>query len=447
LNLDRHAILVVGGGAVAERKVRTLLGCGARVRLVSPDATHTLGALASEGEIIWEMRSAEKPDFESHAFAVITTPKETSDEVISMARDAGCALDVCSDGACGDFALCAQFESDGAFVGVSSGGNSPARAASVKRMIMDRMPRKSVVVLTRNSPLAMAQTEMWIEALRRAGVGAVIRTVSSHGDRDRTSDLSAFGFGAFVKALEDELLEGRGGMAVHSMKDMPAVLPEETEIAVLERGPVSDVLVARNGRKFGALPSGARVGTSSVRRRAQVKAARPDLECVSCRGNVGTRLEKLERGEIDALILAEAGLERLKLNGVPFERLPFVTAACQGAVAAETRAGSPLAGTLRSLNHLPTWYEVTAERAFLSRIGLGCVCPMGVNARIESGFLELRAEVYPMEPCSGEPERASVRGAAGSERDALALAEELWDMMRGKPLIRAMTAARGGDGK
>jgi hydroxymethylbilane synthase len=139
---------------------------------------------------------------------------------------------------------------------------------------------------------------------------------------------------------------------------------------------------------------------------------------------------------MDALVLAEAGLDRLgvSVSAVP---LPFVTSAGQGAVVAETVSGSPADKILRSLNHAPTWYEVTAERGFLSRLASGCVCPVGVNAIYASGKMEIAAEVYPMEP-GGVPERASVSGSVGSERDALALAEELWEAMRGMPVTKDM---------
>jgi hydroxymethylbilane synthase len=276
---------------------------------------------------------------------------------------------------------------------------------------------------------------MWLEALESAGCRVSLETVVSDGDRDRTSELSSFGFGAFVKALENELLRGHGDCAVHSMKDVPTSPAERcTLAAVLERGSVRDVLVTRDGG-LETLPAGAKVGTSSVRRRAQLRHLRSDLDCVKCRGNVGTRIDRLLSGEVDALILAEAGLERL---GITYRAtpLPFVTSAGQGAVVAETVRGSRAEKILRSLNHEPTWYEVSAEREFLSRLASGCVCPVGVNARYASGVLEITAEVYPME--QGPPERGSVRGSVCSEGDAAALAGELWSVMSEGPLVRSM---------
>lgn len=435
INLDRHEILVVGGGGVAVRKIDTLLRCGARVRVIAPDGAEALEGLASEGRVLWERRRVREDDFASREYAILATPRDASVDLLAMARAAKCAVDVCADGSEGDFALCAQFRLDGCFVGVSSGGGDPARAASVKRNILGALSAP-IALLTRKSPLARTQAAMWTEAIESAGHSVTVRAVSSHGDNDRKSELSSFGFGAFVKALEDELLSGRGDCAVHSMKDVPTIPADGCSlVAVLRRGSPRDVIITRGGGGLDSLPSGARVGTSSVRRRAQVLAVRPDLECVKCRGNVETRLAKLYSGEADAVILAEAGLERLGV-GEGAAPLPFVTSAGQGAVVAEARTGSRAEEMLRSLNHLPTWYEVCAEREFLSRIAYGCVCPVGVNASYSSGTLEITAEVYPDD--GGLPDRASARGSVASDDDARALGEELWTAMRDAPAVRGM---------
>jgi len=437
INLDINEILVVGGGLLALRKINTLLGCGARVRVIASGVVDAVERLASEGRVVLERRVVCGDDFTSHRFAVLAVPRSVSAGLERMARAAACAIDVCADGSQGDFALCAQFEMDGCFVGVSSGGVDPARAASVKKSISTGF-REPIVVLTRRSQLATAQAALWTEILGAAGFRTSVRTVESHGDRDRSSELSSFGFGAFVKALEDEMLNGRGDCAVHSMKDVPTIPVEGCSLAaVLKRESVRDVLVTRGGGGLDSLPRGALIGTSSVRRRAQIRHARPDIACVNCRGNIGTRLEKLFAGKVDALVLAEVGLERIGAQ-VCAEALPFITSAGQGAVVAEALTGSVTARILRLMNHLPTWYEVTAERAFLSRLAYGCVCPVGVNAFYNSGHMEMTAEVYPE---SGAPERASVRGAIGSEEDAAALADELWGLMCDGPVVREMRKA------
>jgi hydroxymethylbilane synthase len=461
LNLDRHEILLVGGGSVAERKAATLLRAGARVRLVSPDAAESLRNMAENGEIVWEERRVSADDFKGCSFAVVAVPDEIAGGVAEMARGCGCLIDDCSDGRRGDFALCAQFEAGGCFVGVSSGGGDPARAAAMKRGLiglLDKPEAKSaspaeanddaISVLTRSSPLAMAQADMWVKALSGAGVTAAVKIVTSHGDRDRKSDLSKFGYGAFVKALEDELMSGSGDYAVHSLKDMPVVLPEGCAIsAVLERASVYDVLITRDGASLESLAPGSRVGTSSLRRRAQVRSARRDLECVLCRGNVETRLKKLEGGEVDAILLAEAGLDRLGINLPGAERLPFVTAAGQGAIAIEARVGSVAEGIARSMNHLPTWCEVTAERALLGLFGLGCTSPIGVRGSWFDGRMELTVAIYSPTPTENpEDERAilSLNELVASESDATALATELWNEARALPLTRRILNDCGG---
>jgi hydroxymethylbilane synthase len=246
------------------------------------------------------------------------------------------------------------------------------------------------------------------------------------------------GFGAFVKSLEEELLAGRGDLAVHSMKDMPVILPDGCAIAsVLPRGPVSDVLVTRCGCGLDSLPQGAVVGTSSIRRRAQAGRVRGDLKFVKCRGNVGTRLALLEKGEVDALIIAEAGLFRLGMSVSGAVRLPFITAAGQGAIAIEVRAGSPEEETARDLNHFETWCETMAERELLRLIGFGCVCPVGVRGEMADGTMRLDAALY---SSRGECMEAGVSGRVASAGDALALASRLWGEMRAMPLAALITA-------
>jgi hydroxymethylbilane synthase len=446
INLTGHQILVVGGGGIALRKIKTLLRCGARVKMVSPSASAELEEMARDGTISWKRGEASPEDFASHKFAILAVPGGPSEVLAAMAREAGTTVDVCADGERGDFALCAQFEAEGCFVGVSSGGNDYAHASALKKKIM-KILGGPVTVLTRNSPLALVQADMWVDALAERGIGAVTVGVSSHGDRDRNSDLTAFGFGAFVKALEDELLGGRGDMAVHSLKDVPSEIRGGCALAaVLKRGSVRDVLITRDGSGLDSLPSRARIGTSSVRRRAQIKSLRPDVECLKCRGNVGTRLHRLEDGSVDALVLAEAGLERLGIDKNRASPLPFITSAGQGAVAAEVRAGSEMEEILRPLNHVPTWYEVLAEREFLSRIGSGCVCPIGVNAEYKrgEGEMTLSAEIYPAEFSECAPERASVSGAVRAGEDAVLLAGKLWEAVRDSQAVRSVREAYPG---
>jgi hydroxymethylbilane synthase len=460
LNLDRHEILVAGGGKTGERKIGTLLASGAKVRLISPEATERLRALAKSGEIKWESKKVAREDFKGRLFAVLALPQEALVDVMALARAEGCAVDACSDGLSGDFALCAQFEADGCFVGVSSGGGDPAKAAGTKRAIMgicqaersfnraisdlggcgQKLPSKEMTILTRSSPLALIQAGECVDALAGLGIDARCRTVASHGDRDRNRDLADFGgFGAFVKAIEEELLSGGGDLAVHSLKDMPANLPDGCVLAsVLPRGPAHDVLITRDGGGLESLAPGAVVGTSSLRRRAQVRGVRDDLRFVTCRGNIETRLGRLRSGNVDALILAEAGLMRLGISLDNAIRLPFITSAGQGAIAIEARAGSDACEIARELCHLDTWNETAAERELLRLMGLGCHCPIGVRGELSGEVMKLSAALYATpvkEERRGECLTLCASGRITSAEDARALASSLWDEMRDLPLM------------
>jgi hydroxymethylbilane synthase len=236
-----------------------------------------------------------------------------------------------------------------------------------------------------------------------------------------------FDKGVFIKELELALDDGTIDIAVHSLKDLPTVLDERFSLAaVLERAPVRDVLVTRDGGGLDSLPAGARVGTSSVRRASQLKFLRPDLEIVDLRGNVPTRLRKLAAGEHhDAIVLAEAGLVRLGFLAMeletegpePIADMPglfalrldeeiFYPAAGQGAIGLEIRSGDARSLVYtESIGHAETWARITAEREFLRLLDAGCHTPVGVFSSITDGVLHLKARVFPEgggNPRSGE---------------------------------------------
>lgn len=255
----------------------------------------------------------------------------------------------------------------------------------------------SLRIGTRGSALARWQAEFVRAGLARHGVAAELVIIRTSGDRDRQSSLRMIGGkGVFTKELEDALLEERIDLAVHSMKDVPTTLPAGLEIAAIcEREDVRDALISRGGLKLDQLPSGARIGTSSLRRQAQLRHYRSDFEMVDMRGNVDTRLAKLTQGDYDAIVLAKAGLERLGKVEQISEILPpeiCLPAAGQGAVGIETRKqeGS-IAAAMRKLNHRPSQTAVEAERALLAGLESGCQVPIGVWARAESGNLMIDA--------------------------------------------------------
>jgi len=258
---------------------------------------------------------------------------------------------------------------------------------------------KSLRIGTRGSALARWQAEFVRAALARHGATAELVIIRTSGDRDRQSSLRVIGGkGVFTKELEDALLEERIDLAVHSMKDMPTNLPAGLEIsAICQREDVRDALISRGGLKLDQLPSGARIGTSSLRRQTQLRHYRADFEMVDMRGNVDTRLAKLEQGDYDAIVLAKAGLDRLGKAEQISEILPpeiCLPAAGQGAIGIETRRREDeFAGVVRKLNHQPSQAAVEAERAVLVGLEGGCQVPIGVWARMESGSLRIDARV------------------------------------------------------
>jgi len=225
-----------------------------------------------------------------------------------------------------------------------------------------------------------------------------IRQIVTGGDRRRHASLDRMeGVGVFVKELEEALLEGRVDLAVHSLKDVPTQIPEGLcLIAVTERLDPRDVLVSREG-KLDELASGSKIGTGSLRRAVQLKSYRPDLEALSIRGNVDTRLRKVAEGEFDGVILAAAALKRLGGEDRITDYLPpehFLPAAGQGALVIETRLGDEEVATLVSpLNHLSTWQAVMAERAFLRALGGGCRAPIAALGTVNGAILGLEGMV------------------------------------------------------
>jgi hydroxymethylbilane synthase len=255
---------------------------------------------------------------------------------------------------------------------------------------------------TRGSPLALWQAHH-VQGLLRAVTDRPVELVEIETSGDRVRDVALTqigGDGVFTKEIQRALLAGAVDVAVHSLKDLPTTPVEGlTLAAVPARGPVGDVFVSRRHARFDALPSGAVVGTSSLRRRAQALYRRPDLRLVNLRGNVETRLRKLEAEGLDAIILARAGLERLGLAGHVTEVLGpawMLPAVGQGALGLECRAADRAAlALLGPLNDLPTRRAVLAERAMLRGLGGGCLVPIGALAAACGEELALRGVVLP----------------------------------------------------
>jgi hydroxymethylbilane synthase len=292
---------------------------------------------------------------------------------------------------------------------------------------------------SRGSKLALWQANFIQAGLERRGARAEIVIIRTSGDRLAQAPVGQTGLkGVFIKELEDALLEERIDLAVHSMKDVPTEIPPGLRIAaVCERADVRDALVSRDARTFAELPEGARVGTSSLRRRSQLLRLRPGIEICELRGNVDTRLSKLDRGEMDAIVVARAGLERLGLAAritETFAPLDMLPAAGQGALALECRLADRDTGSLvEALDHAETRAAVAAERALLERLEGGCRVPIGAWGRVENGALLLDAGV--LSPDGAEVFRDRAQGSpAQPEAVGAGLAAKLLAAGAGKIL-------------
>ncbi|WP_027481796.1 hydroxymethylbilane synthase [Deinococcus pimensis] len=304
---------------------------------------------------------------------------------------------------------------------------------------------RTITVGTRGSALALAQTRLVVARLKEEWPETEFRiqTIQTHGDRNRESlDVAARGDkGLWVGEIERALAESRIDIAVHSLKDLPTEQPEGLEIASIpKRVDPRDVLIGKEGFKsLASLPKGARVGTSSARRRAFLKAYRPDLDVRDLRGNVDTRLAAVGTDTYDAVILAAAGLIRLDLRHRIDEFVDpavLLPAPGQGALALETRSDDDLAVELAYAVHdRDTDDRTTAEREFLAGLGAGCVAPVGALANLKGGSLVLEGWVGSLD--GGRVIRATIEGDAEEAADLGAQLAEDMLAQGGRELVEA----------
>jgi hydroxymethylbilane synthase len=287
---------------------------------------------------------------------------------------------------------------------------------------------------TRGSKLALVQANMVADLLRAIGSASEIVVLKTTGDRILDRPLAdAGGKGLFVKELEDALLGDAIDIAVHSMKDVPVELPPGLDIAaVLKREDPRDVFVSNKVRTLAGLPKGAVLGTSSVRREAQVRRARPDLKCVLLRGNVDTRLRKLDEGEMDAMLLALAGLKRLGLENRATQMLDdFLPALSQGAIGIEIRETDTRAREIvTQLNDEDTEIALLCERAFQKALGGSCRSPMAGLATVTDRMLTFRGEV--LAPDGGDSVATDFRVRLGHDprREAQGAGREAGEQLK-----------------
>ena len=501
LTVANRRVVVAGGGAVAERKVRALREAGAAVTVISPGLTPELGRLAEAGEISWVARFFAFGDCAGAMLAFAATDDAgINAAVVVDARKNGALVNDAGDAARGDFITPAVHRAGKLTVTVDSSGLSPSftahirdelavqfdaryaraaatlgalrervlavvpveRRAGVMRHFAERdiddlaaMPAGAVeheveravdtlggvrpsdlsalVCATRASALAMWQTRSVMSKLAAGGIPSTVLTVTTKGDAVQDRSIAAIGTdNVFVKELENALRDGRADYAVHSCKDLPSTMADDFAFAaIMQREDPRDVFCSEHYATFEALPAGARVGTSSPRRRALLRAARPDLTFEDIRGNVDTRLRKLRDGNYDAIVLAAAGLKRLGLAAtytVPFALDVLVPAVAQGALAIEMRTGDPRIPRIHALlNDSNTEFAVRAERAFLRTLRGGCQAPVGAHATYDGEFLIVVAAIAAADGSAvvrGD-RRLTTTSGAQMEAAAVALAEEM----------------------
>jgi len=306
-----------------------------------------------------------------------------------------------------------------------------------------------MIIGTRGSKLALAQAENVARLLKELGFETSLKIIKTSGDRftDRPLHAVSGGVGAFVRELDDVMLAGEIDIAVHSMKDMPTIRPPSLPtVAVLKRDTPFDILLTYDGTPLDELPEQSIIGTSSLRRVAQLKRYRPDLVTQDLRGNIDTRLRKLREGKYDGIMLAKAGLERLNwdLEGEILSPDFFCPSPNQGTVAVVTRAGTEAEAAVSKLDHLESRIATEIERILISELGGGCTTPVGSYAEItpDNKEIHVRAEVLSLDgmeavsinefiPMLGGIEKARELGHRLVEMGGKRLAEEALQQLSG----------------
>ncbi len=306
--------------------------------------------------------------------------------------------------------------------------------------------KNTIRIGTRGSQLALYQAKKVKATLENIfpDLQVDLKIIKTKGDKILDVALSKIGDkGLFTKEIENELVDGRVDLAVHSLKDLPTTLPEGLKLgAVLERGEFRDALVSKNGKKLAELGTGDVIATSSLRRIAGLLKLNNQITVKDIRGNVNSRLKKMEEGYCDAMIMAAAGLQRLGLEEYITEIIDpemIMPAVSQGAIAIETRQNDPEIDVLMGkINHPETWNAITAERAFLARLEGGCQVPLGCFSKVENGVLNLGGFVASVDGTQFIRENISGEISKGAEI-GIQLAEKMLEKGAGEILDQIKT--------
>lgn len=446
LRPDGRRALIVGGGNVAARKAEALAEAGFPILIVAERIGERLQRLLSDSGGTYAQRRYDSSDLEGVALAIAATDDgNVNAEIVADARAARVLVCDASAPQRGDFTMAATMRVGDLTISADSAGASPAfsrrvvrelsgnfgaeygdavetlrrmrghvkqafpqeEAATILRALAElpigelaAMREATLVCATRRSPLAMIQSRSVAAQLAQRGVATTMLALTTAGDRDRERAIERIGeINVFVKELENALRDRRADYAVHSCKDLPSALPDDLQLAAISRREdPRDAFCSVRYASLSELPAGAVVGTSSPRRRAQLAQMRPDLRYETLRGNVETRLQKLRDGNYDAIVLAMAGLIRLRAGAthvVPFAIDELVPAVGQGALAVETRIGDGwIFDALRAaVNDPNSERRVSCERAALRALQAGCSAPIGVHAQADGDVMTAYAAV------------------------------------------------------
>lgn len=428
-DLTEKKALVVGAGKIASRRIRTMLSFVGEMTVVAPQAEKTVLDLAAEGKLTYVCKAFEPSDLSDIDLVLAATDAEAVNEsVYHFCKERKIPVNVASNQEHCDFQFPGMIEYDGVVIGFNGAGKNHRKVKEVREKTERALGRlkeesmKKIVIGSRESKLAVVQSEMvksYIET-HCPETSVEILTMKTTGDKilDRTLDKIG-GKGLFVKELDKALLEKRSDLSVHSLKDMPMEVPKELPLlAFSKREDPRDALVLPEGVE--KLDPKKPIGCSSARRILQLKELYPEMECKSVRGNVQTRLAKLDGGEYSALILAAAGLKRLGLEhriSRYFEPEEMIPAAGQGILAVQGRAGED-ASYLEGYGDRASRQEALAERAFVRFLDGGCSSPIAAHGKVSGEELTLLGLYY------DEAEETYVKGSItgnGEEAEELGI--------------------------
>ena len=436
VDLTEKKILVVGAGKIASRRVKTLLPFAGEITVEAPEAAEELLDLAEKGEILYRKKAYAREDlYDADMVIAATDSREVNEDIYSACKCLGIQVNVASDQNKCDFHFPGILEYDGVVMGFNGSnrytyryGRSGKRSRKPCWEIMGRYKMRKVVIGSRESRLAVIQSEIvkkYIEE-QNPDIQVEILTMKTTGDiiLDKTLD-KVGGKGLFVKELDKALMDKRSDISVHSLKDMPMEVPAKLPLAAYSRREdPRDALVLPKGRE--TMDKTKPIGCSSLRRILQLKEIFPDMEFKSVRGNVLTRLKKLDEGEYGALVLAAAGLKRLGLEdriSRYFTVSEIIPAAGQGILAVQGRAGEDFSYLAGFQDSEAAW-AATAERAFVRYLDGGCSSPVAAHGQVQGDELYLLGLYYDEE--TGKYKRGSKKGSVSmAEELGISLAREL----------------------